>query len=407
MYNIAIGRQPIYDAKLQLVAYELLFREYGKQNQANFSDGNRATTDVILNALTEIGLKTLVGDASPFLNLTESFILGHIPLPEMPGNITLEILEDIPANEQTIRGIRSLIAQGYTIALDDFIYHPKLEPFVNLAHLIKIDIMAQDRDTIRETVKKLKEQRKTLLAEKVETHDDFKFCKSLRFDLYQGYFFCKPEVVTAKTLPVNKLKVINILAKLHDPNTSAGMLENDISSDVTLSYRLLRYINSVHFYLKTDINSIKQAILLLGWDNIRSIATLLVMSRINDKPFELFRIGLLRAKMCEPLGGHIQPRAKDIFFTAGLLSVVDALMDQSMDDVMTQLPLSEELSIALTKHDGIIGKVLKLVTDYSKGDEINGDEVKLDLPTINNAYLTAIQWTDSTTRKLDRIAESA
>lgn len=405
MHNIAIGRQPIYDKRLKLVGYELLYREHDQQNQARFTDGNRATSEVILNALTEIGVKTLVGDTTAFFNMTESFLTGAIPLPEMPRDVVLEILEDIPANAATLAGIRRFLSKGYRIALDDFVYRPELDPFVELASIIKLDIMAQDKDTLRMSVARLKEQRKKILAEKVETYDDLEFCKSLHFDYYQGYFFCKPEVVTSKTLPVNKLKVMQILASLHDTTTTAGKLEADISSDITLSYRLLRYINSVQYYLQKDIDSIKQAVLLLGWDNIRSIATLLIISRITDKPYELIKTGMVRAKMCEILGGVLQPRAQDIFFTAGLLSVIDALMDLSMADVMEQLPLSEELSSALVRQEGIIGQVLKLVIDYVHDTTVSNLNLIRDIDTINNAYLMAIQWADGTLRKLERMKD--
>lgn len=403
MHDIAIGRQPVYDRELKLVGYELLFREFNNQNQAYFIDGNRATSEVILNALTEIGVKTLVGESSVFFNMTEKFLTGDIPLPEMPRDVVLEILEDIPANDSTIAGLRRFVSKGCRIALDDFVYRPELDPFVELASIIKLDIMAQDRDTLCKTVKNLKEQRKKILAEKVETYEDLEFCKSLQFDFYQGYFFCKPEVITAKTLPVNKLKVMQILASLHDASISAGKLEADISSDITLSYRLLRYINSVQYYLQKDIDSIKQAVLLLGWDNIRSIATLLIISSITDKPIELIKTGMVRAKMCEILGGYLQPRAQEIYFTAGLLSILDALMDLSMEEVMAQLPLSKELTTALVAQEGIIGKVLKLVIDYVRDTRIGNLDLIRDTDTINHAYLLAIQWADGTLRKLDRM----
>ena len=407
MHNIAIGRQAIYDARLQLIGYELLFREYGKQNQADFSDGNQATTEVILNTLTEIGTRTLLGDAAAFFNLTEQFLSGEIPLPEMPKNVTLEILEDIPATEANIAGIRRFIAKGYTIALDDFVYNPSLEPFVELAHIIKLDIMAQDREAISNAVNRFKEQRKKILAEKVETYEDFEFCKSLGFDYYQGYFFCKPEVITARTLPVNKLQVVQLLAKLHDPACSAVGLEAEISTDLALSYRLLRYINSVQYYLQKDIDSIKQAILLLGWDNIRSIASLLIMSKISDKPLELFKTGLVRAKMCEIIGGHLQPMAKEIFFTAGLLSILDALVDMHMEDVMAQLPLSHELSAALIHHEGVIGSVLNVVSNYLQQAIIVENDLISDPEIFTQAFLLSIQWADSTLSKLDRVGQSA
>ncbi|MDH5444295.1 MAG: HDOD domain-containing protein [Gammaproteobacteria bacterium] len=403
MHNIAIGRQPVYDRQLQVVGYELLYRQFGGQNQANFNDGNKATSEVILNALTEIGIKTLVGDVAPFINITTAFLTGEVPMPELPRDVVIEILEDIPVTENTLSGMRRFLSMGYRIALDDFTDKPEMDPFIEMANIIKIDIMQLDQKTVKQLASRFKEQRKKILAEKVETYEDFEFCKSLGFDYYQGYFFCKPEIINSHTLPVNKLKVLQILASLHDPTTNASRLENEISTDVTLSYRLLRYINSVQYYLQKDIDSIKQAVLLLGWDNIRSISTLLLIAQITDKPFELFKTGMVRAKMCEILGTYLQPKAKEIFFTAGLLSVIDALMDMRMENVMEQLPLSDELSTALIKQEGIIGEVLNLVIDYVHDTRISQPDLFSNPDTISEAYMMAIQWADSTLAKLDRM----
>ena len=189
MPNIAIGRQPIFDKDLETVAYELLFRNTDGQNQANVIDGDMATTQVIVNAMTEIGLKKLVNNKWAFINLTQAFLKGDIPLPEMDKHFVLEILENIPVDEATLNGARKLWKQGYTIALDDFIYHPQLDPFVEIAEIIKLDILAQDQTALVNAVKQFKKRHKKLLAEKVETYEQFEFCTSLGFDYYQGYFF--------------------------------------------------------------------------------------------------------------------------------------------------------------------------------------------------------------------------
>lgn len=400
MYNIAIGRQPIYDNKLQVIAYELLFRSNSKLNQAQFLDGDKATTEVILNAFTEIGLANLVSNTPAYINLTQSFISGEYPLPNISKNVVLEVLEDIPVTESLIDAILLLKEQGYTIALDDFVYRQDLDRLVNTADIIKLDLMAQSKDKIRTTVEKLQQRGKILLAEKVETHEEFEFCKKIGFDYYQGYFFCKPEIITGQSLPANKLKILQLLAKLHDTNTHVDELVSDISSDVALSFRLLRYINSVQFGMQNEIDSIKQAVLLLGWNNIRSIATLMVLSSIEDKPFELIKTGLVRAKMCELLSSDSHPGETETFYTVGLLSIIDALMDCTIEDAMKQLPLSKHITDALTYKTGELGNLLQDVINYIRGDLGTFKYASIEQPKASEAYLQALQWADATAREI-------
>lgn len=404
MPNIAIGRQPIFDKQLKTVAYELLFRDCDGQNRAKITDGDQATSEVILTAFTEIGLTNLFNNKPAFLNLTQSFIEGEVPLPNLHGQAVLEVLENIPVTEATVAAVQRLKAQGYTIALDDHIYYPHLDPFVELADIIKLDVRSQDRDTLTESVKLLRGKGKRLLAEKIENHAEFEFCQSLNFDYYQGYFFCRPEVLTLRAMPANRLQVLKVLSKLQDPNISVDELDNEISRDVTLSYRLLRYINSAHFALNQQIDSISQAIMLLGWDNIRSIATLIVLSRIEDKTMDLLKTGLLRAQMCKLLANKIQPGAEDRYFTAGLLSIIDALMDWPMEEVMAQLSLSEELVNALVYHQGDVGYTLFNVIEYVRGNPaaITGSDI--DPNEMRDTYLKALAWADSTASELTAVA---
>lgn len=400
MPSIAIGRQPIFDKELNTVAYELLFRDCDGQNRAKITNGDQATSEVILTAFTEIGLKNLFDNKPAFLNLTQSFLEGVFPLPNLVGQVVLEVLENIPVTEGTVAAVRKLSQQGYVIALDDHIYHPHLDPFVDAAQIIKLDVLAQDHETLADTVKLLRGKGKKLLAEKIETHVEYEFCQSLCFDYYQGYFFCRPEVLTLKAIPANKLQVLKILSKLQDPDISVSELEKEISHDVTLSYRLLRYINSAHFALRQEIESISQAIMLLGWDNIRSIATLIIMSRIEDKNIDLFKTGLVRARMCHLLAAKIKPGAEDMFFTAGLLSIIDALMDQPMQELMQRLPLSEELQNALVYQQGNIGHTLFNVIEYTrcKLSTVSGSDYSMD--ELTEAYLQAMQWADVVTIEL-------
>lgn len=392
MENIYIARQPIYDSKLNVIAYELLFRA-NIQNEANVIDGESATTNVIINALTEIGIDQLVGPHLAFINLTRSHIItfSELPLPEMKSKLVLEVLEDVQAEETIVKAVTKLSNEGYTIALDDFIYNESLQPLVNIADIIKIDLMAINAQQLQEHVKILFNGKRKLLAEKVETQEEFERCKALGFDYFQGYFFSKPNIVQGRSLPANKLAIIKLLAKLQDLDTSNEILSRTISQDVTISLRILRYINSAQFGLGQEVNSIQQAIMMLGRTTIQNLANLVAMSQIENKPHELLIISMIRAKMAENIARLIKTN-KETCFTTGLFSVIDALMDQDMESLLQNLPLNEKIKSALLHHDGESGKILRCVLAYESGDWKNSFYEHLDINTIRDCYLDALKW---------------
>ncbi|MFV2059184.1 MAG: EAL and HDOD domain-containing protein [Gammaproteobacteria bacterium] len=391
--SVYIGRQPIYDASLKLYAYELLFRS-GITNQANFVDGDHATTEVILNTFTEIGLTKIIGKHLGFINLTRSFLLGIYPLPECQDQVVLEILEDIEIDDQIIAAVKKLSQKGYTIALDDFVYHKKLEPLIKLAQIIKIDVMALTKDELVEHVKILKKYDVKLLAEKVETQEEYEFCQKLEFDYYQGYFFCKPKIIVGKRPPANKLAAIRVLAKLHDNSSTSKDIEELIMQDITMSMRLLRYINSSMYHVTRKVESISHAIILLGLDTVKSVATLVVLSKMEDKPQELIITSLVRAKMSEYLAQRYVPELKDMAFTTGLFSIIDAVMDKPIEEILAQLPLAEEIIECLIHGRGEIANILKTVIAYERNDFETLKQTSITTDDLRKAYLSAVSWTD-------------
>ena len=397
MENIFIGRQAIYDKQLKVSAYELLSRSNADHNEAFVGEhnANHATTIVMLNALTEIGLQQLVGNHPAFINLTYDFLIGKCKIPDLRSQLVLEITEDIEVDEELIAAVKNLSDSGYMIALDDFVYHEKKLPLVEIADIIKIDILQLDEQGLREHVKKLREYDVRLLAEKVETQEEYDLCKELDFDYFQGYFFCKPNIVKSQRAPANRLTIINILAQLQDPNVQIEKLEELISQDLALSYRLLKYINSAAFALQRKVDSIHHAIVMLGLNTIRSLANLMLLSKIDDKPHELLVLAIIRARMCEELGSGIDAKMKDIYFTAGLFSVIDALMDSTMEDIVAQLPLAEILQHALLEQKGIVGEALKCCIAFERADWGNVQFQNLDEITIQKAYFDAVIWSNN------------
>ena len=395
MDNIYIARQPIYDAQLKVVAYELLFRSGQTTNTADFLDGDEATRNVIVNSITEIGMDQLVGPHRAFINLTHNHVLqmAEQPMPELKDRLVLEVLEDINPDKEIIEAVTKLANDGFTIALDDFIYSESLQPLVEISDIIKIDLLALTVEELKVHVKQLSNGKRKLLAEKVETKEEFERCKELGFDYYQGYFFSKPQIIKGKSLPANKVAILSLLAKLQDNESSNEELAEIISQDLTMSVRVLRYINSAQFGFSREVDSIQQAIMMLGRTTIRNLATLLSMSQIKDKPHELLIISMIRSKMAENIAKQVK-MDKEICFTIGLFSIIDTLMDQEMEVLIEGLPLTENIRAALIRHEGELGKILNCVLAYENGDWENATYGNLSTNDIRESYLNALNWSN-------------
>ncbi|WP_126452527.1 EAL and HDOD domain-containing protein [Sulfuriflexus mobilis] len=391
--EVYVGRQPIFDQSLNVYGYELLFRS-GHTTTANVIDGNHATSQVIINTFLEIGLEHISNHRYTFINLTRDFLLGDIPLPLQSEKIVLEVLEDVEVDDKLIAAIKQLSAQGFTIALDDFVLNEKNRALLPLADIIKIDLMVLDTETLKRHVTIFKKLDVQLLAEKIETEEEYEMCKELGFDYYQGYYFCKPHVVSGKQLPANRLALLEMIAKLQSPDCDMHELEQIISRDVAISYKLLRIINSSYYSMQSTVDSIKKALLILGLKPLKSWVTVIGLSMVDDKPPELITISLTRAKMCERLAPALGIN-EDAAFTVGLFSMLDVLLDKSLADLVTQLPLDDEVIKALLAREGKLGELLNLVTQYEEGQWQEIDQYTIDKALIRQGYLDALEWSGS------------
>jgi len=397
--EIFVGRQAIFDTKLDVYAYELLFRD-GNVGGANVVDGNKATSQVIINTFLEMGVETLVQHHCAFINLTRDFLLGEIPFPLPAGKIVLEVLEDVAVDDELVDSMKRLKKEGYTLALDDFILDENNEKLVPFADLIKIDLMALTQKQLIEQVVALKKHDVTLLAEKIETKQEFELCKQLGFEYFQGYYFCKPDVVAGKQLPPNRLALLEMIATLQNPECRFDELETIISKDVAISYKLLRIINSSFYSLPKKVESIQKALVILGLQALRNWVTVIGLSQVDDKPQELINISLVRAKMCELLAPQIG-RDSNSAFTVGLFSMLDVLMDQPIEELLKQLPLSEEISGALIGYNGQLGQLLKIVTAYETGDWKELEKISI-VPAheLRQSYVDSLKWSDEITSQM-------
>ncbi len=260
--------------------------------------------------------------------------------------------------------------KGYRFALDDFTYAPELQPLIELAHIIKFDFRLSSAEIIQDYLRKIKRQDDLiLLAEKIETHEEFQQALDMGFHLFQGFFFCKPEIVSGKEIPGNQLVLLQIMAAVNRPEFDIGEIETLIAPDVSLAYKLLRYINSAFFAKAQKISSIQQALVYMGETEIRRFVSLIAMSNLaQGKPGELVRAACVRGKFCELLGSLIQePVHSSELFTLGMFSLIDAILDQPMQKVMKELPLANDIKTALIDRKGRLIGYLLLAETYEKG----------------------------------------
>jgi len=399
MSDLYIARQPIYDRQLSVYGYELLYRA-GAANSANVVDGDVATSQVLVNALMEIGLSELVGRSLAFINLTERYILEGLPEVLAQAGVVLEILEDVQPHAAILESLANLKQQGYVIALDDFVLHDDKLPLLALADLVKIDLTTCTGERLEAQVERLKSSNAKLLAEKVETREEFERCKALGFDYFQGYFFSKPHLIKGKRTPTNRIAVLRLLALLQNADLDFSDLETIIGQDVSLSYRILRYINSAQYYFAKKISSTKHAVTLLGIRTLRRWVTILTLSNLDDvKPLELMITTLVRAKMCETLAPKLRI-APDSAFTVGLFSTLDAFTDQPMEEVLAQLPLADDINTALTTRQGPLGDLLQRVIAYEKGRWDDVATSGLDPAVQRDAYLQSIRFAQDISESL-------
>ena len=393
MPEVFVGRQPIYDKKLKLYGFELLFRTGGNLADAFQKIGaDGATSTTIINCYLEMGLEKLVGSHFAFINLTEQFLLDEDSLPMASQQVVLEILEDITITDAIIAATKRLKSQGFLIALDDYIYNPAHKPLMPFIDIVKIDIMQLSEQELVEHVKILRTFDVRLLAEKVETMDEFFLCHRLGFDYYQGYFLSKPKVIKKTTLASNKMAVLNLLSILMNPDSEMDEIEEALGFDVSLSYKMLKLINSAIFNLSRKVDSIRQAIVFLGRNKLRSWASLMALSSLDDRPSEMLHLTMVRAKMCEILSDTAGLNDQENFFTVGLFSGLDILMERELAELIKPLPLNQNIVNALIKYEGDCGEALKCVLAYEVSDVENCHFKNLTQDDIFVAHVEAVTW---------------
>lgn len=397
--DVYLARQPIFTLNKRLHAYELLFRE-SMGVKLKDVDGGRATTSLLSSTFLTEGIEKISAGKPCFINFTEQLLGKDIAAFFPKTKIVVEVLEDVEPTVKVVAACKKLSEQGYRIALDDFVYKKKLDPLIELADIIKIDFRLSTIDEIERMLYKLSRYQLKFLAEKVETYDEFDRAAKLGFHYFQGYFFSRPETLRIKEVASVKINLINLLAEVNRKKTTVGRLDTIISTDLGITYKLLRYINSAYFYLLHEVTSVRQAIIYLGADEIRRFVTLVIISELAaDKPEELIRLSVVRGRFCELLAraGSSPDDAAEIFLL-GLFSLLNALLDTPMQEVVQKLPLTDAVKEALVNKSGKLFPYLQVIKAYEQGEHARCIDILhvLQIPTdgVCQFYLNAVQFAD-------------
>jgi EAL and modified HD-GYP domain-containing signal transduction protein len=362
-----IARQPIFDRRLKIFAYELLFRA-GPENR--FRPGQSVADDVVVNSTMLFDMQTLVGHAMAFFNVDEGALRREVPKLLSPKKVVLEILETVRPTPELIEICSSLASDQYILALDDFVDEPKWEPLIPYVQFLKVDFRSADHDLRAKIADRYLSRGIHLLAEKVETEAELQEAKSLGYTYYQGYFFCEPSMLSGRDIPTNRPVCLRLLQAASAAELDYPAIEDLFRQDPSLTYRLLRFLNSPALAFRAEIHNVRQAITLLGEREFRrwvAIVTLVTMA--ESKTPELIKTALTRAYFCEELSAplRLSQNASDLFLM-GLLSVADALLDRPMKQVLADLSLSPEIRGALTGTDGPFSDAVKITKAYEAGD---------------------------------------
>jgi len=401
--EVFVARQPIFDTKKNIVAYELLFRSSIENFYDTSLDGDKSTSKVITNSLLIIGLDTLTKGKRAYINFTKNLLVRGAPSIIPKELIAVEILETVEPDSTVLKACRELKAAGYLMVLDDFVLSDKYEALVDIADVIKVDFLDDLAENRKAVVSRFRDKNITFLAEKVETQEAYREALDLGYTYFQGYFFSKPVIVRGRDIPGNKINYLRVLHEVNKPNIEFEKMEDVIKRDVSLSYKLLRFINSAFFRFSVKVDSIKHALFLLGLKEIKKWISVVALSGMGyDKPQELLMVSLIRARFCETIAGKIgQESHVSDFFIAGLFSVIDALIDRPMDEVLADLPIADEIKQALmgSDTDTVIYKAYALVVAYEKGDweqtSLYARKLGINEKELPDIFFNSVNWANT------------
>ena len=392
-----VARQAILDGNKELYSYELLFRD-GENNCFPDISPDEATSKILTDNHLDLGLDEISEGKPAFINFHQDTLLHRFPTSLDPKKVVIEIVETVKPTAELISACINIKQLGYSLALDDHDFNPQWDALLPYTDIIKVDIVECDEQVLLENIEKCKRLNIKLVAEKIETAEEFEKYKEMGFDYFQGYFFAKPEIIKQKKLPTSKLSLIELIGVSGATEFDLAKVNAIIERDVSLSYKLLRFINNPTVNKAAQITSLRHALNYMGQVEVKKFVALLALANLGDsKPVELLHLSLVRAKFCD-----LMAQSKSMSdnppkgFLVGLFSLLDALLDQPMLSVVEKLPLSEDVKDALCGHENELKKFLSLIRaferGYWKGVSNISEQLSIDLKMTQAFYNESLKW---------------
>lgn len=392
-----IARQPIFNRGKVVIAYELFFRD----SLSNFFpgvDGDTATSKVLSGSFFSLGMERITGGKKAFINFTRNLLSSDIPLVFPPETTVIEILEDVRPDAPVIEACRKLTSSGYSLALDDYFPMNGMQSIVEFVSIIKMDFRAMPVDEMKGLMRDPAYSKIKFLAEKIETYEEFKRALDMGFEYFQGYFFSRPEILKGKELTDSAFQLLNLIMAICKPEVNIDELGGIVERDVSLSYKLLRYVNSASMKRRTEISSIRKALMIIGLVELKRLVSLIVLSQAAvDKPEELLKVSCIKARFCEGLGlASTCSTIGSELFLLGLFAHIDAILDQPMKAVIEKIPVSKNIFDALVNGKGEALPYLRLAESYERGlwDDVRkyASLVCVREEALPGIYAEACQW---------------
>lgn len=394
MREVLLGRQPIFDARLAVHAYELFFRFGERKHVASYSP-DAATAEVVTEALTTFGLDRLAGRSPAHVNVPRAFLLEARPLPVAPERLVLEVRVSIGGDAPLLRALDVWRSRGFKIAIDDVRYDQReLWPLFERADELKVDVLGRAPDELAREVERLRRHQRPLVAEKVESRADVDRALGLGFQYLQGYFLERPGVVRTHGVEPARATLLRLIVDLQDPACDLERVHALVVQDAGLAFRILRCVNSAAYAIPRRIDSISEALMYLGLGTVRNLACLLLVTASTQPPRELLRLSLFRARLCELLGQALALEDRSRCFTVGMLSLFDALLDEPMPSILEHLPVSADVREALLEHRGAPGRILAAVKALERGEWADAMALELPTPEVTQSWIAASQWVE-------------
>jgi|LGOV01.1.fsa_nt_gb EAL and modified HD-GYP domain-containing signal transduction protein len=396
--DIFIARQPIFDKNINVVAYELLYRN----SEINIapSDGDRATSSVIINGLLMMGLETLTNKKQAFIKFTRNLLMDEVATLFSSDTVVIEVLEEFESDPQLMKFLKELKGRGYTIVMDAYVESETFGEVLTLVDIIKVDFLLNDQPTIERIAQCYSGTKVSLFAEKVETQEQFDIAIRLGYTYFQGYFFAEPQIEKSKDIKSIPLSHIRILQELSSQNPNFKKISIAIESDIALSYKLLKVVNSVAYGAINRISSIHQALVRLGMKEVSKWMALIMMRDASEgKPDELVRASMIRARAMEGLADRVKlGNRKTEFFLLGIFSMMDTILQRPIDEILDELPLNDDIKFALLGQDNVLRKGLEIIIAYERADwegleQLGTIGCDMTDEMLFNSYFEAIRWT--------------